>query len=219
MRALTFQDIIAVFEEFRGGTIEGKAHIVARLVARFLHRLHDKIERCRCAGQTGCKAALVTHIGIVAFRRKFFLQRMEDLRSHANGLANGVGSDRHDHEFLKINRVVGVFATVDDVHHRNRHEVRVGSTDIAVKRQPGSIGGRLCDGKRHTQNGIRSEFALILGAIKLDHRLVDEDLVLGIQVRQGFQNGTVDRLYGLLHTFAQIALTAIPELHGFVCAG
>ena len=42
---------------------------------------------------------------------------------------------RHDHEFLDVDRVVGVRAAVDDVHHRHGQHVRAGAAEIAVERQ------------------------------------------------------------------------------------
>jgi hypothetical protein len=41
-------------------------------------------------------------------------------------------ADRHDHEFLNVDRVVGMFAAVDDVHHRHRQDAGRGAADIAV---------------------------------------------------------------------------------------
>jgi hypothetical protein len=46
-------------------------------------------------------------------------QRVENLRATTQGLGESRSPNRHDHEFLKIDRVVGVDAAVDDVHHRH----------------------------------------------------------------------------------------------------
>ena len=45
-------------------------------------------------------------------------------------------ADRHDHEFLEVDAVVGVNAAVEDVHHRHRQQVRIDAADIAIERQP-----------------------------------------------------------------------------------
>ena len=42
--------------------------------------------------------------------------------------------DRHDHEFLDVDRVVGMLAAVDDVHHRNRQDAGRGAADVAEER-------------------------------------------------------------------------------------
>ena len=34
------------------------------------------------------------------------------------------GADRHDHEFLEVDRIVGMGAAVEDVHHRHRQQSR-----------------------------------------------------------------------------------------------
>ena len=51
------------------------------------------------------------------------------LRSPPQGLGEGSRADGHDHELLEVDRVVGVHATVEDVHHRDRQHMGVGSAD------------------------------------------------------------------------------------------
>ena len=81
----------------------------------------------------------------------------------------------HDHEFLEIDGVIGMRATIDDVHHRDRQNTRRGATDITVERQSARIRSRLCNSQRHAENGIGTQSGLIGRAIKRDHRLVADD--------------------------------------------
>ena len=49
-----------------------------------------------------------------------FFSDVEDLGAHAQRLGERSRADRHDHELLDVDRVVGMGAAVDDVHHRHR---------------------------------------------------------------------------------------------------
>ena len=68
---------------------------------------------------------------------------MENFRAHANRVATGIGAHRHDHEFLNIDGIVGMFAAVDDVHHRRRQNMGEDSANIAIERQPRSAAAAL----------------------------------------------------------------------------
>ena len=48
------------------------------------------------------------------------LQGVEDLRDGAQALGEGAEALGHDHEFLEIDRRIGVGAAVDDVRHAAR---------------------------------------------------------------------------------------------------
>ena len=76
---------------------------------------------------------------------KLFLERVENFRSHPHRLEQAVGPDRHHHEFLKIDGVVGVHPAIDDIHHRHRQDMCADPADIAVEWQPSRIRSRLRD--------------------------------------------------------------------------
>ena len=65
---------------------------------------------------------------------------MEDLNSNAQRLAERCCAAGNNHELLKIDAIVGVGATVEDVHHRHRQNAGVGSTEVAPERLTG-VGG------------------------------------------------------------------------------
>ena len=60
---------------------------------------------------------------------------MEGLRAVSERLGEGRRANRHNHELLKVHAVVGVLATVEDVHHRNRQALGAGAAEIGIKRQ------------------------------------------------------------------------------------
>ena len=44
---------------------------------------------------------------------------------HAQRISKGAGANRHDHEFLDIHVVVGMLATIENVHHGHRQTLGV----------------------------------------------------------------------------------------------
>ena len=145
---------------------------------------------------------------------------MKDFRAHAQRVGEGLRADRHDHEFLEIDRIVGVHAAVDDVHHRHGQQPRIRAADIAVERQAVRLGRGLGDGKRDAEDGVGAEPALVLRAVELDQRLVDLDLVLRLHAADRVEDLAVHGLERLLHALAEVArLVAVAQLDRLVRAG
>ena len=105
-------------------------------------------------------------------------QGVEHLRPHADGLGERRGADRHDHEFLEVDRIVGVRPAVDDVHHRHRETPRLRPADVAVERQPGRLRRGLGRRQRYAQDRVGAEPGLVGRAVERDQRAVDRDLIL-----------------------------------------
>ena len=142
---------------------------------------------------------------------------MEDFRPGAQRFRERSGADRHDHEFLEIDRIVGVDAAIDDVHHRHRQEPRRGAADIAIERQAIGGGRRLGDGERHAEDGVGAEAAFVGCAVERDHGLVDLDLGLGVHAAQGVENLAVDGIDRVAHALAEIApLVAVAQFDRLV---
>ena len=93
--------------------------------------------------EIGREPALVADRGRHALGVDQFFQRLENLRAVAQRLAEGRRADRHDHELLHVDAVVGVRPAVDHIHlrHRQRHFAR--TTEVAVQRQRRFLGGGL----------------------------------------------------------------------------
>src|SRR5882757_1189831 len=45
-----------------------------------------------------------------------------------------LGADWQDHEFLEVDRVVGMHAAIDNVHHRHRQRPRRSAADVTIQR-------------------------------------------------------------------------------------
>src|SRR5260370_41095470 len=93
---------------------------------------------------------------------------------------------------------VGVRATIEDVHHRHRQDVRVRAAEVAEQRQA-DRGGRLPrHGERNPQDGVGPEPRFVRRALQIDHLLVVQtlldDLVPGVLRTAVVADGTYARL-------------------------
>ena len=107
----------------------------------------------------------------------------EDLGPHPQRLGEARGAGGNDHELLEVDRVVGVGAAVDHVHHRHRQDVGllaarpVELREVEVERHPGLGRRRPRDRQRDAENRVRPEPRLVRRPVELAQRLVDRDLV------------------------------------------
>ncbi|EAU43788.1 probable phosphopyruvate hydratase [Salipiger bermudensis HTCC2601] len=212
--------VLAVLVILGRGGIEREVDVLARLVAGLLDRLEDEVQRLAGAAELGGEAALVAETGRHARRRELFLQGVEDFRAHAHRLADVFRADRHDHEFLDVDRVVRVLAAIDDVHHRHREDAGGGAANVAIERLGGELGRGLGGGEADAENGVGAETALVVGAVELDHRAVDGFLLGGVEAHQRLGDLAVDRGHGIEHALAHVAaLVAVAALMRLVHAG
>ncbi len=61
--------------------------------------------------------------------------------------------------------------------------------------------------------------ALVVGAVQLDHRVVDFDLVFGIEAADGFVDFAVDEFDGALDTLAEVTRAAVAQFDSLMGAG
>ena len=144
---------------------------------------------------------------------------MVDLGAPAQRLLEVGRADRGDHELLDVDTGVGVCAAVDDVHHRHRKDVRVGTADVAEQRQPGGVGGGLRDGQRDAEDRVGAQPRLVGRAVEVKQRLVDEALIVGVEPDDGRRDLVEHGLNGLLHALAAVAVTAVAQFDGLVLTG
>ena len=219
-QALPADLILPVLEELARGRIERHGDVLAWLEPGLLDRAHDEVQRGARAGEIGRETALVTHRGGEAFVVQAILERVEHFRAPPYRLGQRRRADGHDHEFLEVDRVVGVLAAVDDVHHRHRQHVGRYPADVGIERQPTRIRRRLGDRQADAEDGVGAEVALVVAAVERDHRQVDLALVFGVEAEQRIGKRAVDRVHGLEHALAEIArLVAVAQFDRFVRPG
>ena len=172
------------------------------------------------AGNVGGETALVTNVRIVKALLEGGFQGMKHFRTHAHRIRHAGGRHRHDHEFLKIDGVVSMGAAVEDVHHRHRHHMRVRPAEIGIKRHTQRGRRRLRHRQRHPENGIGAQPPLVPGAVKLDHRPVNGDLIPRIHAAQPLGDLAIDSRHCLGDALAMITIgIIIAQLDGLMRAG
>ena len=171
-------------------------------------------------GHVRRETAFVAHGHAHALVVDDLLERVEHLGAVAHRLAEARGPHGNDHQFLQVEVVVGVRAAVHHVHHRHRQLHAAHAAEVAVQGQARLFGRRAGHGHGNGQRGVGAQAALVLGAVQVDQRLVQEGLLRGIQAQHRFGDFGVDVLHGLEHALAQVAaLVAVAQLDGFARAG
>ena len=126
--------VLAALEVFRGRAIQRQVDILARLVARLFDGFQNEIQarRGQSSGSVQSRPRRRSRCCGPPFCSSFFSvwNTSDPIRTASRMFC---GAHRHDHEFLNVDRVVGMFAAVDDVHHRHRQHPGRGAADIAVQ--------------------------------------------------------------------------------------
>lgn len=113
---------------------------------------------------------------------------------------------RNNHELLEGQTATGVGSTVQDVLEGDGQDVRLlgpGEVgDVSVERNSLLSSSGLGNGQGDTEDGVGTEFALVLGSVELVEELIDLGLVLDINVLldDGGANDLVDVLDGIENT-------------------
>ena len=172
------------------------------LVAGVAHGGEDSLERLLDTAERWRETALVANGGGEALLFQHGLEGVKNLGDRAQALGECVEAPGHDHEFLKIDRRVAVGAAVDDVGHRHWQDVGVSAAEMAVERLAGRGRGRLRAGQRHGEDGIRAEGGFVVGAVEVEHRLVDRRLVGRVSALERRQDFLINVGDGLPDAFA-----------------
>jgi len=119
---------------------------------------------------------------------------------------------RHDHELLEVDRVVGVGAAVEHVHHGHREHVGVDAADVAEQRQAELAGRGLGHRERDAEDGVGPETRLGRRAVEVDQGVVDAALVAGVVA--GERGGDLAAHVGHRgeHALAAVALAVVAQL-------
>ena len=151
------------------------------------------------------------------------LQRVEDLGADPQALREAGGAGGDDHELLEVDRVVGVGAAVEHVHHRHRQQRRLAAAvelgEVEVERLPRVHRRRLGRGQRDPEQGVGAEPALVVGAVELDHRLVERALLDRAGADQRLGDLAVDVGDRLADALAAPGLAAVAQLDRLELAG
>ena len=201
-------------------SIHGQHEVPAGKITGLLDGGQNGLNGLLVAGQVGSEAALVADGGGQTLGLQDGGQSVEDLSAPAQALFKGGGTHGHDHELLRVHGVGGVCAAVQDVHHGDGQTVAVHAAEEAVEGHIQRGGRSAAGGDGNGQNGVCAQFGLVLGAVGVDHSLVDGIDVGGIHADDGICDDGVDVLHGLGDALAQIAtLVTVAQLQRLELAG
>ena len=210
--------MLCFFVELSRRRVHCNLDLVTSGVASLCNRFHDDIQGFLVALEVWCVATFISNGCAVALALEDGLQCVEDFGSPAKAFRECLSTHRHHHEFLEVDRVVSVLATVDDVHHRDWELTCAYATNVAVEGEAELFSGCLCNCEGNAKDRICAEVCLVMGAIQLEEEVVDGGLLKGIHVDQLRSDVLIYMVDSLLDTLAQVArLIAITELDRFVC--
>lgn len=146
-------------------------------------------------------------------------QRVINLGAPTQALGERLSANRHNHELLEVNVVVGMHAAVENVHHGRRQHMGVCAANVAIQRQLARLGSGTCASERSTQNGVRAQVALVRSTVDVNHFGVDSTLVASVHADNRFGNFLIHMGDGLLNALAKVAvLIAVTQLNSLECA-
>ena len=136
--------VSATFVKLAGSYIQSKKNLLSWLVARFLNCFNNQVQGLLVRLYIRCKSTFVPYAGCVTPALQNCFETVKDLHAHAQTFGKDLGSSRDDHELLRIQVIVGVGASIQNVHHGDRKDARVGAAYVTEKRlvQRSSCGPR-----------------------------------------------------------------------------
>ena len=165
--------VFTVFVELAGCAVKRQQHVFTGLVTGGANGFNNQLQRFFVAVQVGCETAFIANSSREAFAVAQFFQCVENFGATAQGFAEAFGAHRHNHKFLNVQAVVGVFAAVDHVHHRYRHRHRACTAQIAVEWQAGIFGSSAGNGHRNSQHRVGTQMAFVIGAVEIQHHFIN----------------------------------------------
>ena len=160
-----------------GGGVQRDVELLARPVTGVGDGLENDFDGLFGGLEVRSEPALVADSGREALALENLGEVVIDFSAHSQRVCPAARAVGHDHELLNVHGVVRVLAAVEDVHHRNRQVLGVGSAEVAIERQSERLRRCLRAGKAHAQNRVRAELAFVRGAVEVDHRAVDRGLL------------------------------------------
>mmetsp|Transcript_27595 Transcript_27595/g.60369 ORF Transcript_27595/g.60369 Transcript_27595/m.60369 type:complete len:366 (-) Transcript_27595:454-1551(-) len=193
--------------ELRGSNVHADLDLAG--VASLLDGVVNKVQALLVGGDVGGKATLVTHVASVlaVLRLDQGLQVVVDLAAHAHGLSKRGGTSGQNHELLHGQSIASVAATVDDVEGGDGQDQLAVASEISNVLIQGNTllsSTSLGHSQRHSQDGVGTQLALVISAIKLLHLVIELLLVHWVHALQSRGDDNVDVLNSLRYTLAQV---------------
>src|SRR3546814_3315975 len=126
--------INTILVHFGGSSVHGNINFFSRLKASRFDGLQYRFNSLFVRTDVRCKPTFITHIGRISFFLQDRFKVMEYFHSHPKRFAESISAYRHDHKFLKIDFVIGMRATVEDIQQWNRKGIGIQASTIPVTR-------------------------------------------------------------------------------------
>ena len=180
------------------------------------HRLDRGLRRF----ELGSETAFVADAGREPALVQDVLEPVERLRADPQSFRERIRPGGNDHELLQVERVLGVRAAVDHVHHRHGQHMGTRPADPAEQRDARMRRPGLGGGERHAENRVGAEPGLVLRSVELDQPRVERPLVLGVEPHNSRRQLRIDIANGPENALAAIhALVAVAQLDGLELSG
>ena len=112
---------MAIFgAKFAGGTVQGDKYILPRAIAGAGNGFLDHFNGFFIGIDGRGKPAFITYIGRKFIFVKHGFQIVKNFYAGAQGFLKGSAHRGEDHKFLDGKIIIGMFSTVDYIHHRGR---------------------------------------------------------------------------------------------------
>ncbi len=213
---------MAVLAEFAGRDIQRQHDLFAGLVAGLDNGRHQELQGGLVGVEVGRESAFVTHRCTQTALSERRLERMKDFSTALQRGSEIRDPDRHHHEFLDVDAVVGMRAAVQDVHHRHRQARRPprGFQKVLIQPLALRVRRRVRRRERNPQQRVRPQHRLVGAAVELDQSRIQRRLVGRIHTRQRVGNTVVDVRNGLAHALPAVTRwIAVAKLDRLALAG
>ena len=205
--------------ELGGGAVHSNAALLG--VSSLLNGLREDVETLNVALDAGGETTLITDVGGIETVSLLDdgLEAVVHLATNLHGLAEGLGTDGHEHELLEGQGVTGVLSSVDDVHGGDGEDELVLSghlTEVLVQRLLLGGSSGLGAGQGGSEDGVGAELALVVGSVELEHAVINGVDVSDVHTDEVGSNNGLDVVDGLGHSLAVVGLASIAELDSLV---
>ena len=163
--------------EIAGRDVQRNGGLFARRVACALDGLHEERQDGFVAVEVGPEAALVGQAQILIALLENVAGRVIDIVGDLQCLSIGASAGGDQQEILDIGAPVGMSAAADDLDLGQRQQRAVALAEDFIERLPLSVGHGIHSGHGDAQDGVGAEISLVVGAVQIDHDLIDGSLI------------------------------------------
>ncbi len=217
--AFALHFIFAVFIKFRRSSINSQNNIFTWFVTSVFDGVYNKGQSFVSGLQIRSKTAFIANVCVLTGSFQVFLQSLENFGTHTDSFFNRICRNRHNHKFLNINRVICVFAAVQNVHHWNWQSASHSAAQVTIQRQASFFCLSFSHSQRYCQNSVSAQVAFVFCAVQINHCVINVNLIFCFIASQSVINFVVYIFNSFQNTFAAKAgFVTVTQFYSFVYA-